>query len=118
MRVGYFSVKGENCKDRVIDFIQNEFGKHYRSDIIQGSVFFLEDYSVMTNSDLMFCIKAQLSSTDPNICEIEVVCGGGGDGFFSIRLGNEGRRIDSVYRTVAEYCFPLEYAVSDLIYRK
>jgi hypothetical protein len=117
MQTGRFSVKGENCKDRLVDFIRNGYSNYYRTDITDGTLFFIEDYSAMTNSDLMFCIKLEISSVDKEICEVELICGGGGEGIFSWGFGNENRRINDIYKRVAEFCFHLDYLVSDLTHR-
>jgi hypothetical protein len=118
MQTGRFSVKGENCKDRLIDFMQEAFSNYYRSDILQGAIFFVEDYSAMTNSDLMFCVKLESLPLQADTCEVEIICGGGGDGLFSIALGNESRRVNSIYKRMAEYCSQLDYLVSDLLPRQ
>lgn len=115
MQKGHFSVKGNDCAVKLIELVTREFKDCYRSEIISGVLFFIEDYSVMTNSDLMICIKIQKPVESNDSCDVEIICGGGGEGILSIRFGNESRRVKKIYRQIEEYFTPPSIGVTELI---
>jgi hypothetical protein len=98
MQLGYFYVKGNNCFDLVRELITKEFKEPYIKTIPDGNIYFVEDYSFLANSDLMIVISVEKAHNSNDACEIEVIAGGGGEGVFSINMGNEERRVDKIYQ--------------------
>jgi hypothetical protein len=112
MQMAYFVITGNNSKSNVIEFVADQYPKSYRADIMGGSIFFIEDYSVLAHSDLLICIRIQDVPDKTAACEVEMVCGGGGEGIFSIKFGNEGRRIDKLFNKISDYCVQMNYSLS------
>jgi hypothetical protein len=112
MQVGYFTVEGENCFNRIKEYLQQEYRNGYSVSIPEGFLVFTENYSLMTSSDLMISIRLQQVRQSNDACEIEVVAGGGGQGIFHFRFGNEGRRVDKISNRIAKFCFSLNYKIS------
>lgn len=112
MQVGYFTVAGENCFERIKQYLQQEYKKGYAVSIPEGFLVFAENFSLATTSDLMVAIRVQQIKKSNDACEVEVVAGGGGIGLFSVRFGNEGRRVDKISNRIAEFCLNSNYKVS------
>lgn len=115
MKIGYFTVKGQGCIWEISEFLKRELRKSFKTEIVDGFIFFTEDFSMMNSSDLMTVVRVQKIEKDENRCEIEIVSGGGGDGFFSMTFGNERRRLNKILDLIHDFCAHRKYSMSELI---
>jgi hypothetical protein len=115
MEVGCFYIKGENCFTVITSQIEKEFKCLYQKKLTDGIIYFLEDYSIMTRSDLMVVISILKQNNSDDFCEVEVVAGGGGEGIFILNFGNEDRRINKLYKKINKLCESLNYKISEIV---
>lgn len=115
MKIGYFTVKGHDCFYEINDLLERELIKSFKTEIVDGIIFFTEDFSMMNSSDLMTVVRVQKIEKDENHCEVEIVSGGGGDGFFSMTFGNERRRLNRILDLIHDFCIHRKYSMSDLV---
>jgi len=115
IEVGCFYIKGANCFTTVTSQIGNEFKFLYQKKLPEGMLYFLEDYSMMTSSDLMVVISILKQNNSDDFCEVEIVAGGGGEGIFTLNFGNEDRRINKLYKKINKLCESHNYKISEIV---
>jgi len=115
MQVGYFTVKGNNCFDELISFVRREFKYGYQSEFNGGVLFYIEDYSMANVSDVLVVIRIQKVKSSDSACEVEIVAGGGADGYLAMTFGNEGRKIDRSYKKLSNFCSDMLFEHSELV---
>lgn len=115
MKIGYFTVKGNDCFREISELLERELKKSYKTQIIDGFILFTEDFSMMNSSDLMTVVRIQKIEKDENRCEIEIVSGGGGDGLLSMTFGNERRRLNRILDLINDFCIHKKYSMSELV---
>jgi hypothetical protein len=113
MKVGRFTIQGEDCCFEIINFIETELKIDYKSSITDGNIFFTEDFSIMNSSDLMIVISVQKINNSENQCAIEIVAGGGGEGLFSFTFGNEKRRLNKASDLIYGFCQRNKFKISE-----
>lgn len=104
MKADLFTIHGENCFTLVKEFLEKETEFSLKRIITDGILFFIEDYSFINSSDLMIVVRLQKIDKSGNDCEVEIVCGGGGQGLFSWTLGNENRRLHKLSDLLSDFC--------------
>lgn len=114
MKIAYFAVQGLNAYSEVNSLLEKELKKGFKSKIIEGTLFYYEDYSMMNNSDLLVVTRLQKINNSENDCEVEIVAGGGGDGILSLTFGNEKRRLNKVLDLIEDFCKFKNYNISEL----
>lgn len=115
MKIGCFTVEGADCFYEINDLLDRELNKSFKTEIIDGVIFFIEEFSVMTSSNLMTVVRIQKLKSSEHHCEIEIVSGGGGDTVFAITLGNEKRRLNRILDRVTDFCKYKQYKTSPLV---
>ncbi|MEP7377776.1 MAG: hypothetical protein ABI675_30530 [Chitinophagaceae bacterium] len=115
MKIGYFTVEGENCFYEISSLLEAEIKKNFKTEIVDGVIFFTEDFSFMNSSDLMTVVRIQKIKSDEKSCEVEIVSGGGGDGLLSLTFGNEKRRLSKIVDLLTDFCKYKKYYVSEFI---
>lgn len=94
--------------------LEDETKKSFKTQIIDGVIFFWEDFSYMNSSQLMIIARLQKINGSPDHCEVEIVTGGGGEGLFSITFGNEKRRMNKIVNLITDLCEHKDYKVSQM----
>ena len=115
MKIGYFTVEGHDCFYEISNLLEVETKKSFKTTIPDGVIFFMEDYSLINNSNLLTVVRIQKIKSSEDNCEIEIVSGGGGEGVFSLTFGNEKRRLNKIANLVEDFCRYQKYAISDFI---
>jgi hypothetical protein len=115
MKIGYFTVDGHDCFYEIGNLLEFEIKKSFKTTIPDGVIFFMEDYSLMNNSNLLTVVRIQKIKSSENNCEIEIVSAGGGEGVFSLTFGNEKRRLNKIADLIEDFCRSQKYVVSDFI---
>lgn len=115
MKIGYFTVEGEDCFFEITDLVDREISRSFKSEIIDGVIFFIEEFSVMTNSNLMTVVRIQKLKNSEHHSEIEIVSGGGGDTLFAMTFGNERRRLNKILGMITDFCKHKKYKLSPLV---
>ena len=114
MKIGYFTVEGQDCFYEINNLLDHEINKSFKTEIIDGVIFFSEDFSLMNSSDIMTVVRIQKVKSSENHCEVEIVSGGGGDGILSMSFGNERRRLNKILDLITDFCNYKKYAISQL----
>jgi hypothetical protein len=117
MKAGYFIVKGTECYATICTMLNGKLDKHFKTEIIDGVIYFTEDFSHLNNSELMTVIRVQQVNSDVNECEIEIVSGGGAIGIFSQSFGNETRRVNKALKLITEFCLAKDFIYSKIAYK-
>jgi hypothetical protein len=112
MKTGYLAIHGPDCFFEIIDMLELEIKVSYKTGIIDGILLFIEDYSVLTRSELMTVTRIQKLDGSTDKCEVEVVSGGGGRGVFSFTFGNENRRVNKIVDLVYQLSVANNFKVS------
>ncbi len=115
MKIGYFTVQGHDCIYEISNLLEVEIRKSFKTTIIDGVIFYVEDYSLMNNSNLLTVVRIQKIRSSEDHCEIEIVSGGGGEGVFSLTFGNEKRKLNKIVDLIKDFCKYQKYVASDLI---
>lgn len=115
MEAGCFYIKGENCFTVITSQTEKEFKCLYQKKLADGILYLVEDYSMLTSSDLLIVISILKQNNNDDFCEVEVVAGGGGEGIFTLDFGNEDRRINKVYKKINKLCESLNYKISEIV---
>lgn len=114
MKIGYFTIEGKDCYHGITNLLSRELNKSFKTEIIDGVIFFSEDFSMMNASDLMTVVRIQKLKSSGDNCEIEIVSGGGGDGILSMNFGNEKRRLNKILELITGFCSYKKYVFSEL----
>lgn len=104
------SIRGNNIEE-FIKLIKNEFAERTSKPSENVVIFYCEQYYMRIKSQLMTAIVICMKE---NICEIEVVTGGGGAGMFSIDWGAEESRTDSIIETIQHLASKIDYIVEEV----
>jgi len=104
MKIGYFTVEGKDCFYEISNLLEGEIKKSFKTEITEGVIFFAEDFSLMNNSDLLTVVRIQKIKSSENSWEVEMVSGGGGEGFPSLTFGNERRRLNKIVELINDFC--------------
>ncbi len=114
MQTGYFVISGKNCFEPVNTYIKEDYKVDYEKPLLDGMLYGAEDYSFLTNSNLMVVITVEKVDNSNDECEIEIIAGGGGSGIFSITAGTEERRVVKFYNKIVDFCNTNGYEISKL----
>jgi hypothetical protein len=115
VEVGCFYIKGSDCFAVITSQIEREFKSLYKKSLADGTLYFLEDYSLLANSDLMIVISILKQNNSRDFCEVEIVAGGGGTGIFSVKFGSEDRRVNDVYKKMSKICGSANFEISKIV---
>jgi hypothetical protein len=63
----------------------------------------------------MTVVRIQKVKSNENKCEVEIVSGGGGNGFLSLTFGNEKRRLSKIVDQLTDFCKYKKYYVPEFI---
>lgn len=112
MKIGYFTIEGKDCYYEITNLLSRELNKSFKTEIIDGVIFFSEDFSMINASDLMTVVRIQKLKSSGDNREIEIVSGG--DGILSMNFGNEKRRLNKILELVTGFCSYKKYVFSEL----
>ena len=112
MRLGTFSIEGENCFTLASKELEDAFKVRYTRPSANSVTYLFEDNNLITSSGIL--IVVMLVQLNNFICVIEVVSGGGSDNILSMAVGKESRLIERIYDTLEYLCSGLDYKISTL----
>ena len=112
MKTGYFIVEGKECYFEIIEMLEQEVKCALIRKIAGGVLFFIEKFSLINTSDLLIVLRVQKHGSEDK-CEIEIVAGGGGDGFMSLTFGNERRKINGLVTLISDFCKSKRFMMSE-----
>ena len=115
MEIAHFIVKGSNCFLSIVARLDSELQQCHKSEIINGYIFYIENFSLANSSDLMTAVRIQKRNNSDAECEIEVVAGGGGNGLLSLTWGNEKRRLNKVIDIIEVFCNFKKFELSEIV---
>jgi hypothetical protein len=114
MQTGYFVIAGENCFEKICNFINYEYKVQYEKKLADGVLYCTEQFSMMANNDLLIVITVEKVENKNNECELEIIAGGGASGLFATTWGNEERRVHKFYNNMTGFCESMGYTISAL----
>jgi hypothetical protein len=103
MKTAYTIVQGQECYFEITEMLEREIKISFKSEIVDGVIFFTEDFSLVNTSNLLVVVRIQKINGKNDTCEVEVVSGGGGDGWLSFTFGNEKRRVNKVMGLIHDF---------------
>ena len=118
MKGGYFIAKGNRCFTEICQMLEMNLNRHFRAEIIDGFIYFTENFSFANSSELMTVIRVQKINSNDNECEVEVISGGGATGLFSMSWGNENRRVNKALKLITEFCLSRQFEYSKIAYKE
>jgi hypothetical protein len=90
-----------SIKNKLIDFLLTEISCTYKKEFGDTTIIAGEEFRFRINSNQFYFI---ILNTWNEYVEIEIVCGGGGDGLFQFTWGSETSFIKRAKRVIAEFC--------------
>ena len=112
MKIGRYTVEGKSCCSEISNFLETGLKPEYKSNTSGGVLFFIEDYSLVNNSNLMIVVSVQKINNIEDHCVVEIVAGGGGEGLFAFTFGNEKRRVNKKTDLLYDFCEQKKYKIS------
>jgi hypothetical protein len=110
-----FTIYGENLTEPVIQFIRQFRQEAYESEYPGGLLRAYEDFSLLNGSELMVCIRLDLTAANTGSVMLEVIAGGASDSFFlGDWVGSENRRIRDFRQELKSFCKNMKYRYAEL----
>ncbi|MCE3282805.1 MAG: hypothetical protein K0Q66_1542 [Chitinophagaceae bacterium] len=110
MRKGAVIVHGTGSFENLYEGLNSILSVGYQTRLNNGVLLFIDDHSLLNNSNVMTVILLEHSGDD---CRVEIISGGGGDGLLGWTLGNESRRVDKVMTIIDQVCQVHSYQLTD-----
>jgi len=104
MQIGNFTIIGENCFDATNSWVKKSFEVGHEKASPNFCSYYVEDYSMLTNSNLLMVITVEKIDTAINKCLVEMIAGGGAGGLLAVTWGNEKKRVAKFYKRLNEFC--------------
>jgi len=100
-----YEIEGTDAVSDITRFVKCYYLRAYESNFPNGFIWVYEDYSFLNGSDLMVCIRVDISNAAENKILVEFIAGGGGSGlFFKLNSGGESRRVKKFTNDLIAFC--------------